>query len=238
MDKTNSLSKRTFEECYDEIANIVERKRYDWTLKADLMMDFDDVKFIIIAHVWKKWELYDQNKSLGAWVTTVTKHQFANILRDAYLSTTPPCSRCPLNMGEGVCSRFGTVGSEESPQLNCPLYARWYKTKRHSHNVRLPLPLENHVHEISNPYDSSVDIEAGVPRMHAAMKKVLRSSEWEIYRRLYVEHKSEEETAAELDLTSNDKAHKVKNKRIRQVKAIIIAKAKEILKEGLNAIDQ
>ena len=46
---------RTFEDCYDEIEKIVEKKSYDWTLKANLLLDFDDVKSIIISHVWKKW---------------------------------------------------------------------------------------------------------------------------------------------------------------------------------------
>ncbi len=224
---------KTFEESYDEIQRVIEKKRYDWTLKANLMMDFDDVKLMIITHVWKKWDKYDQKRPLANWVAEVTRNQFSNILRDAYLSTTAPCSRCPLNMGEERCQKY-----EKTESMECPLYAKWYNTKRHSHNVRLPLPLDSYMHEMSNPFDASYDIEAGVPKMHEAMRKVLRNSEYEIYKRLYIEHKSEEQTAKELNLTSNDKTHNIKNKRIRQVKTIIIAKAKEVLKEGLNGIEQ
>jgi len=220
------MQKRTFEECYDEIHSIVEKQRPQWTFKANVMRDFDDIKSEIITHVWKKWELYDQSRPLGGWVATIVKHQLANILRDSYLSTSSPCSRCACNIGENLCSMYGEQGKE------CPLYAKWYKTKRHSHEARLPLSLENHTDEVYSMPDSSMDLEKAIGSLHAKMEGLLTRSEWEIYRRLYLEHKTEEETANELGLKTSESGRKMGYKRIRQVKTLILKRARELIAEG------
>ena len=75
---------RSFEDCLPEIEIIIENKRKDWTFKASVMCDFDDVKSVIMVHIWRKWYLYNQDKPLGGWVATIVKHQFHNILRDSY----------------------------------------------------------------------------------------------------------------------------------------------------------
>lgn len=240
---SNNITPRTFEECYSEIEVIVEKKRYDWTMKADLMMDFDDVKNIILAHIWKKWGLYDQKRPLGGWVATIVKHQFSNILRDIYSSTSSPCTRCPCNMGDtgatnaageriGGCSLYGVQGPD------CALYKVWYKTKRHSHDVRLPVPMEKHLHEIHTKPHVSFDLENSITGLHKQMKKVLTKSEWEIYHRLYVENKDEEQTAKELGFKTSESGRKMGYKRIRQVKTVIFAKAKKImLEEGVESLN-
>jgi len=215
----------TFEDNYKEIERIVEKKRYEWTLKADLMLDFDDVKNIIIAHIWKKWHLYDQSQPLGGWTATIVKNQFSNILRDRYLSTSSPCSRCPCNMGGNTCSLYGVQSIE------CSLYKTWYNTKRYSHDVRLPVPIENHLNDVHKMPDTIFDLETSIKSLHFRIQKVLTNSEWEIYRRLYIENKDEEETAKELGFKTSEKGRKMGYKRIRQVKTIILQKAKKILRD-------
>lgn len=213
----------SFEDNYKEIESIVEKKRYDWQLKADPSTDFDDVKFIILEHIFKKWHLYNQELSLGAWAATIVKNQFSNILRDKYLSTSSPCSRCPCNMGGNQCSLYGVQG------IDCSLYKHWYNTKRYSHDVRLPVSIENHVNEVSSKPDIVFDLEAAIKSLHVRIRKNLTNSEWEIYRRLYIENKDEEETAKELGFKTSEKGRKMGYKRIRQVKTIILQKAKKIL---------
>lgn len=217
---------RTFEECYSEITVIVEKQRSKWTFKASVMRDFDDIKSEIITHVWKKWPLYDQSRPLGGWVATIVKHQFANILRDTYTSTSSPCSRCVANKGDKMCSLYGEQGVE------CPLYKKWYHTKRHAHEAKLPVSIEERLNEIHAKPDSMVDLERAGRNLHIAMEKELTGSEWEIYRRLYVEHKSEEDTAKELGFKTTEQGRKMGYKRIRQVKTIIIKKAKKVLSEN------
>lgn len=234
MSNTNqdTAPKRTFEECSPEIKKIINNKRYEWTFKADLMMDFDDVASIILTHVWKKWHLYDQRRPLGGWVATVTNHQFANILRDRYQSTSSPCSRCPCNMGGNACSLYGVQGQE------CGLFAQWYKTKRYAHDVRLPVPIENHLNEVREKPDNFFDVERATESLHSRIKKRLTNSEWDIYERLYIQNKDEEETAKELGFKTSEVGRKMGYKRIRQVKTIILQKAKQILnEEGVESFD-
>lgn len=219
------MTLRTFEECYPEVEAIVEKQRAQWTFKATMMRDFDDVKMEIIAHIWKKWSLYDQARPLGGWVATIVKHQFWNILRDTYLSTSAPCSRCPSNLGENLCALFGEQG------VDCAIYKKWYNNKRHSHQARLPLALENHANEAYSRPDQSSDLEGAIGGLHDKMKDVLTKSEWEIYRRLFIEHKSEEEVAQELGFKTTEKGRKMGYKRIRQVKTLILKKAKGLIGE-------
>ena len=219
------MATRTFEQCYDEVALIVEKQRPQWTFKATMMRDFDDVKMEIITHVWKKWHLYDQARPLGGWVATIVKHQFSNILRDTYMSTSSPCSRCACNLGDSLCSIYGEQGVE------CPLFKKWYNTKRHAHEARLPVALENHVNEAYNRPDQTTDLEGAIIGLHEKMKEVLTKSEWEIYRRLYVDHKSEEEAAQELGFKTTERGRKMGYKRIRQVKTLVLKKARALIGE-------
>ena len=229
MDETKL---KTFEDCYEEIVAIVEKKRYEWTLKADLMTDFEDTKSIIVTHIWKKWHLYDQTRCLGGWVATIVKNQFQNILRDLYYSTSSPCAQCPCNLGGDACSVWGIQGVE------CELFKKWYNTKRHSHDVRLPLPLENHLHEVHSKPDVVFNIDNASRALHGKMKETLTNSEWEIYRRLFIEHKGEEEVARELGFKTSEKGRKMGYKRIRQVKTIILQRARKVLAvEGVETLD-
>ncbi len=215
-------------ECYDEIAGVVEKHRTKWTFKATVIRDFDDVKSEIMTHIWKKWELYDQAKPLGGWVATITKHQFHNILRNIYLSTSSPCVQCPCNRGkddngDGLCSMFTFQCND------CPLFAKWAKTKQSAHNARLPVSLEYHADEIANKPDEQSDLEPAIMGMHEKMKAELTDSEWQIYKRLYILNMSPEKIAKDLDLKSLEKGRKNGYKRIRQVELIALKASKRIL---------
>lgn len=225
------ISRPPFVDKYDEIAALVEKQRTKWKFKASVMRDFDDIKSEIIAHVWAKWHLYDPARPLAGWVATIVKHQFTNILRDVYLSTSSPCSQCVCNLGEGVCSQFGVQGIE------CPLYAKWYKSKRHIHNAKLPLSLNDHEKEVSSLPSDSYDLEAAIEEIHNKLKKKLTDSEWAIYQRLFIMNKNEEDTATELGFRSGEKGRAMGYKRIRQVKTLALKLTKDLIKEfGLGGL--
>lgn len=230
MSKT-PVERPSFESKYDEILVIVEKQRSNWKFKASVMRDFDDVKSEIATHIWKKWHLYDPSRPLAHWVATIVKHKLTNLLRDIYLSTSSPCSKCPCNLGENVCSVFGVQ------DVTCPLYKKWYNTKRHIHQARLPLALADHEDEVSSMPDSNVDIERAAESLHKKMKTVLTDSEWAIYYRLFVLHKSEEETALELGFKTTEKGRKMGYKRIRQV-AVIAKKFTRsfLIKHGMEGL--
>ncbi len=216
-------NKKTFEECLPEIEKIVESRRGEWTFKASVMEDYDDIKSRIVTHIWKKWEKYDQSRPLGAWVSQIIKNQLINILRDTYMSTSPPCSQCAGNLGEGFCSFFGEQCAE------CPLYKAWSENKKEQHFARLPKSLEDHLDEVSCLQDRYVDLDVAALNLHKRMKLVLTKSEWLIYKGLFVDNKDEAVVAEELGFKTTNGS--VGAKRLRQVKVLAIKKAKEILKE-------
>lgn len=213
---------RSFEESYKEIESVVEKKRYQWMFNASVMENFEDFKMQTLSHINKKWHLYDQNRSLGAWVNTVTSSQFKNKLRNIYLGTASPCNSCPCRQGDNLCSMFG-----EQKSSSCNLYMGWYDSnKRHKHLARMPLTMENHQNEVNSKPSDDFDIEAAAEELHVKIEPHLTESEWDIYRLLYIEHKSEDET---VDILGLKKDKGIKNNRIRLVKKLIVKIAKEIL---------
>ena len=220
-----------FEDHYEEIATIVEKHRSKWTFKASVMKDFDDVKSEIITHIWKKWHLFDPTRALGGWVATITKHQFSNILRNVYLSTSSPCSQCPCSRDDNKCSLFGVQSVE------CALYAKWSKTKKSAHEARLPVSLEHHMDEIINKPDCQSDLEPAIDGMHAKIKEGLTVKEWEIYRRKFISNMGSEEIADELKFKTSERGRRGGYKRIRQVELRAIAISKQILaKHGIEGM--
>lgn len=221
---------RSFEDCYKELSEIVEKLRSKWTFKASVMKDFDDIKSEILTHIWKQWKLYDQSRSLGGWAAKVAKNQFSNKLRDLYTSTSRPCLKCPSSRGENLCALYGEQCVE------CPIYKKWYNNKRYSHYARLPGTLEDHENHVHSITDNLVDVEGAILNMHTKMKEVLTKSEWDIYFRIHIEHKTEDITAQELGFKTTEAGRKMGYKRIRQVRTLIYKKAKKILAEdGIEA---
>lgn len=222
------LTNRTFEECYLEIESIVERKRYDWTFKASLMEDFDDVKSEILTHIWKKWEMFDQTRSLGGWVSIIVKNQFANKLRNVYQSISSPCLKCACNIGGGSCSLYGEQGED------CSLFKKWYHKQRYAHDVKQPLPIENHSTEVRNRVDESYNLSNSINELHKKMKDKLTTSEFAVYDILYIQNLSESEAIKILGF-KEDSGGKGRCKRIRQIKTTIIKKTKNLLQQnGMN----
>lgn len=225
---------RTFESCYEEISQIVEKWRVQWTFKASVMQDFDDIKSEILTHIWKKWPKYDQSRPLGGWVATIAKRQFWNILRDIYLSTSSPCARCVCNTGNGQCTIYGEQGEEQKKHgaIECPLYKKWDKTKKYSHQARLPVTIEDKEFQVYSLPDSNVDLLNAANGLHEKMKEVLTKSEWDIYERIYVLHQDEAKVAEELGFKKTEEKRKtMADRRIRQLKTLAVKKAKQILKE-------
>ena len=226
---TGQVVLKTFQGCWKEIESVIESKRNQWTFKASLMKDFDDIKMEIAAHIHEKWSQYDQTKPLVNWAGTIVKNQFINKLRDIYAGTASPCNRCACNMGNDLCSIYGEQGN------SCALYKDWYEGKRYKHEARMPLTMETRLNEVSERADNSFDLEPVMEEMHSRLKELLTPSEWEIYRRLYIEHKTKEETAQELGFKTSEKGRSIGYKRIRKVEKIALSKAREVLsKEGLD----
>lgn len=225
-------NKPTFEESRKEIERLLENKRGRWQFKASVMMDFDDVKNKILAHIWMKWDTYDPSRTLGAWVNTIIKNQMQNIFRDCYLSTSPPCAKCPCNLGDGMCSLYGQYSTE------CVPYQMWSKNKKYRHEARMPLPIEGRENAVYSLEEDSYDMEAAAEILHRKILPRLTQSEQEIYIMLHIEHLPEDDIAKKLGFKSNEKNRKNGYKRFRQVnkKAAKIGKL-ILMEEGIQTLE-
>lgn len=220
---------RSFEECYQDVYNIIESRRFKWHLDAIKgWCEWEDIRSHILAHVARKWHLYDQSKSLRTWVLVVSNHQIINQLRNLYMSHAKPCValKCPEYEGNDFCRKFGTCNCQ------CDLFCAWVKGKRTKHQIQLPLPIENHLNEAHDIQDKSIDIEKTSIHLHQKMKEILKPLEWFIYQALYINHKSEEEIAKMMKLKSNENGRIAGYARISQLKKIILEKAREVLQNG------
>jgi len=216
----------TFEGSIDIINNEINKRRHRWNLTAIAWMDFDDVAQIIRLHIYKKWHLYKPEKPLCPWINTIISNQMKNLMRNIYLNHSRPCLNCAASEGSNDCRIY-------IKQCNdCPLYANWEKNKKSAHDTKLPVSLELHTQEVHNKSDDFFDIEKASEILHSKMKEVLKPLEWKVYYHLYIENKTEEETAVLMGYKTNEKGRAPGYKRVCNVKKIIIVKVKKILKKG------
>lgn len=217
---------RNFEECINEINVELEKRRRKWTLSAVPSMDFDDVCQIIKLHLWKKWYLYDQSRPLVTWLNTVITHQIKNLLRNNYSRFTKPCLRCACNEGGDLCSLYGTQNIE------CQLYNNWIKNKKIAYDINLPVSIENHAQEVFEVSDNKIDIDKSVLLVHKKMQEVLKPIEWKVYKSIYIDNKSEEDTAKLMGYKSVQEGKFKGYRQLKNVQKTILNKVKKCLKNS------
>lgn len=228
-DKDASFS---YEDKYDIIEQELTKRRGKWFLTSLAWIDFDDVKQIIRTHLFKKWDQWDQQRPLRPWLNRIITNQLKNILRNYYSNFAKPCLSCPFNQSgvaednvSGLCgfTKNGTQCAE------CPLYAKWEKTKKAAYDIKMAVALESHVHEVGETGGSSFELEEAERKLHKEMKKVLSDKNYSIYQMLFVENMAEEDVAKELGYRTTEKGRKAGYKQIKNLKKQFKAKAEKIL---------
>lgn len=216
-----------FEDCLAAIDTEINKRRSRWTLTAVPHFDFEDAAQIIRIHIHRKWAQYDQTKPLAPWVNAVISAQLKNIVRNIYSNFCRPCLKCPAALEPGGCEVY------EEQCSRCPLYANWEKGKKRAYNTKLPLPLENHAHEIYNKECGSIDIEKAIGKFHKAMFEKLKNkpTELKLYEILYVENKTEKEAAGLMGYKTNELNRYPGYRQIKNIKKDILKKAKELLRD-------
>ena len=68
----------TYEDKSHVIDNEIRKRYYKWHLHAIAWFDFDDVAQIIRAHIFKKWNQWDQARPLEPWVNKIISNQKIN----------------------------------------------------------------------------------------------------------------------------------------------------------------
>lgn len=230
---TEDEKKRIFNEHYETLERLINRKRKHFKLAAVPSLSFDDVFQKIALHVYKYIHTYKSKKGkFEPWAATIIENQWKNILRDNYLSFKKPCAGCPYNDGDMAnpesCSF--TPSGKKSPE--CKDYAKWsYSIKRDRYNVKLPLPIENQTEDLvyHNPKEK---IEAILHDLGPILRKRLRKTDYKFFRLFYLEKKDLNETAKEMGWGMAMKNNRPKYKRsAEQYNKRIIEEARRIVNE-------
>lgn len=220
---TNYKRKLRYEECVGIINHEIEKRRGKWRLTAVQWMDYDDISQILRLHIYKKFHMWDQSRAIEPWLNVLIGNQISNLLRNNYGNYSRPCLKCSANDGGDLCALYGTQCS------NCPLYAKWMRTKKRAYDSKLPLPLENHIQEVHEKPNMDFDIAKGTINLKTRMKQVLKPVEYRVYDYLYVKGGREEGLAKLLGFRTSEQGKAAGYRQIRNIKDAIIKKAKEAI---------
>jgi DNA-directed RNA polymerase specialized sigma24 family protein len=207
----------SFEDKLKEIEAALERKRPKWQLDAVPYIDYDDIKQVIMTHIYKKWHLWDQSKPVEPWLSRVVANQFKNLLRNHYGNYANPCPNQHL---------------VDHDPLTCPICKKWNQSKRSAYNIKLAVTMENHLYEIEEKKDNFLDIDSAAKKLSKAIKPHLSSRHFKAFSMLFIENRTEEEVAKFLGFKTNEKKRSAGYKQIKNLKKIFQEKAKEIIKNN------
>lgn len=236
QEKEKNESPFTYEDKSQDIDNEIKKRRGKWFLDSLAWFDFEDVEQIIRAHIHKKWHLWNQRLPLGPWLNKVITNQMKNILRNNYSNFVRPCLNCPFNQ----CGGKTTEGAEDSlcgftssgrQDSECPLYAKWEKTKKAAYDIKMALALENHSAEANSIHDQGFDIDHAEARLHKAMKRKLPERQYKIYHMLFVKNMDDEDVAKVMGYKTTEKGRKAGYKQIKNLKKLFKQKASELLEK-------
>ena len=213
----------SFEESIPLINREINKRRGRWTLNSLSWIDFEDVSQIIKLHVFKKWHLYNASQPLAPWLNRIITNQIKNIIRNNYGNYSKPCSRCAAAEAEDKCLVYGKQDS------TCPLVAKWEKTKKIAHDVKIAVPLENHLFEVKSQSYIEDNFFSNARKLHKRMSAVLKPLEWKVYKALYIDNLSEEQAAKEVGYKTSEKDRKPGYKQIKNIQKSIIQKVKKVL---------
>ena len=217
----------SFEDKLNQIESALERKRAKWDLDAVAYVDYDDIKQIIMNHIHKKWDLWDQNKPIEPWLSRVVSNQFKNLLRNHYGNYVRPCLRCEFNNGGDGCSKTKSAVQDGS----CSLYKEWELKKKSAYDIKLAVTMENHIYEVHEKKDDFLDLDSATTKLTKALKPHLTPRHFIAFKMLFVKNCSEEEVAKYLGFKTNERKRSAGYKQIKNLKKLFQEKARQIIKE-------
>lgn len=223
--KTNPNSGVNFIDNISLINELIEKQRGKWTLTTLTWMDWDDVAQILRTHINNKWHLIDFTKPIGPYISRTISNQISNLIESKYGNYTKPCMRCESAIGDNGCEIY----SQQC--IDCPLYAKWMKSKGNALSTKLPVSMEDHEQEVYDLPDMSEDLTDKIPRFHDMILPVLLPNEKLIYQWAYIEQKEDSEVKALMETVKMSKDVLWRGK-LKIIKLNILQKAKEILKEA------
>lgn len=220
-------SPATFESKIDVVDNEIRKRKGKWQLKARADLDYEDVEQILRLHIYRKWELWDQSRPLEPWLNRTITRQISNLLRNLYGGFSRPCLKCAANQGGELCSLYKTQCAQ------CPLYMKWIKGKKQAHDVKIPLPLENHTQEVESISSDFIDYEAAAKVIHENIMPKLSKVQCCVYEMLYIQNLSEDEIAMKMGYkkTKDLKRKVIRYKQLENYKKRFAKLGKKIIEE-------
>lgn len=216
-----------FEDKIKEINEAIERKRAKWNLDAVAYIDYDDIKQIIMTHIYKKWHLWDQSKPIEPWLSRVVSNQFKNLLRNHYGNYVRPCLQCKFNNGGDGCSKTEDGIQNES----CEDYKQWSIKKKAAYDIKLAVTMEGHKNEVNEKTDRVLNLESATRKLSAAMEPHLSKRHFIAFKMMFIENSTDEQIAKYLGFKTNEKKRSAGYKQIKNLKKIFQQKAKQIIIE-------
>ncbi|HIL25785.1 MAG TPA: hypothetical protein EYG21_00080 [Nitrospinaceae bacterium] len=225
----------TYEAKSEVIDNEIRKRYYKWHLHAIAWFDFDDVAQIIRAHIFKKWNLWDQSRPIEPWINKIISNQLKNILRNNYSNFARPCLNCEHNQSKeqrgDQISALCALTPSGLQSNECDLFAKWEKTKKNAYDIKMPLSLEFHEYTQNTDPEDHFDISRATSSLHHRMQETLTSRHYFVYKMLFIDGISEEEIARVLGYKSNEKGRKAGYKQIKNLKNQYKNIAKKIIKK-------
>jgi len=218
----------SYEEKFSVIEREIHKRRNKWQLDILRFMDFEDVEQVIKTHIWKKWHLWDQSRKLENWISRVCSNQIKNLMRNYYTNYARPCVQCKHCLGEEGCA--ATPSGEQCAE--CPLFAKWCKSKKNGYHIKMPLELENHTREVNEKIDDGINYQETFRRLHDELAKILSPKQLKAFNLFFVDEKSDEEAAKELNLKANTKNKNSLKKQIAELKQQLFQITQRVLKES------
>lgn len=217
----------SFEDKINEIETALERKRSKWSLDAVAYIDYDDIKQIIMTHIYKKWHLWDQSKPVEPWLNRVVSNQFKNLLRNHYGNYARPCLQCRFNNGADGCSKT----AEGIQNSSCNEYKQWSQKKKAAYDIKLAVTMESHIHEIHGKKDVFLNLDSATKKLTEEIKPHLSKRHFRAFVMMFIENRTEEEIAKYLGFKTTEKKRSAGYKQIKNLKKIFQEKAREIIRE-------
>jgi len=222
----------SFEECYDAIDKEIKKRKPRWLLNR--LMDYEDVSQVIRNHIFIKWDQWDQSRTLLPWINRVITHQTKNIVRNIYSCYSKPCSKCEANEeryggGEGLCRIYKTQCAD------CPLYAKWEKSKKNAQNINLAESYdgqENYIKTIEDDSYKADNLYKNLDLIHISIMAKLTPAQKKVYKYLYIDHKDKLETAKLMGYRTKEASRDPGYKAIEKFKKIFVIQAKKVLEES------
>jgi hypothetical protein len=225
----------TYEAKSEVIDNEIRKRYYKWHLNAIAWFDFDDVAQIIRAHIFKKWNLWDQSRPIEPWINKIISNQLKNILRNNYSNFARPCLNCEHNQSKeqsgDQISALCALTPSGLQSNECDLFAKWEKTKKNAYDIKMPLSLEFHEYTQNTDPEDHFDISRATFNLHGRMKEMLTARHYFVYKMLFIDGISEVEIAHVLGYKSNEKGRKAGYKQIKNLKNQYKNMAKKIIKK-------